>query len=98
VSNPAVYDNRSRDGLSSIQKIARQACSVANWAAPIIRLKYRATPAILALLEAVEALCVLLPDADAALLGMGDNSDPLEDPTGIPGVDPGAAAPPAPPA
>lgn len=97
MSNPAVYDNRTRDGLASIQKIARMACGVASWAAPIIRLKYRAQPAILALMDTIELLCSQLPAVDAALLDMGNNQDVIDDPTTIPGIDPGALPPPAPP-
>lgn len=97
MSNPAVYDGRQRDGVSSIQKLARQLCMIVGWAAPIIELKYRNNAAMLALLAAVKEVCNLLPAADAALIPSGDNSDPIEDPTTIPGVDVSAPAPPDPP-
>lgn len=97
LSNPSVYDNRSRDGLSSIRDLARKCCGVASWSAPIIELKYRNNEAILALLQAVLALCAALPAADAAMMPTGDNADVSLDPTTAGGVDVSAPPPPAPP-
>lgn len=95
MSNPAVYDNRQRDGVASIQKLARQMCGVVSWARPIIELKYRNNTAMLALLTACEALCAALPAADAALIPEGENDVPIENPELIPGTNPSAPAAPA---
>lgn len=95
MSNPAVYDNRQRDGIASIQKLARQVCGVVSWAAPIIELKYRDNDPILALLGACQSLCAALPAADAALVPGGDNSDAESDPTTIPGTRPSRPVAPA---
>lgn len=98
MSNPAVYDSRTRDGLASLRKFARLICGVTSWAAPIIELKYRNNAAVLALLAACQEVCNLLPAADAALIEGGANDEILDDPLSIPGIDPAAPAPPAPPA
>lgn len=93
MSNPAVYDNRQRDGLASIQKFARVLCGIVTWAGPIIELKYRANPAILALLLACKEVCNLLPAAEAALDQGGMNDFPPEDVATLPGTDPTALPP-----
>lgn len=98
MSNPAVYDDRQRDGVASIQKYARILCGIVSWSAPIIELKYRNNAAMLALLEACKEVCNLLPAADAALITGGDNDPVIQDPALLPGVDPSAPPPPEPPA
>jgi len=97
MTNPAVYDNRQRDGIASIQKFARVLCGIVTWAGPIIELKYRANPAVLALLLACKEVCNLLPAADAALAQSGMNDFPPEAVGTLPGTDPSAPAPAAPP-
>lgn len=93
MTNPAVYDGRQRDGVASIQKFARILCTIVNWAGPIIELKYRANPAMLALLAACKAVCELLPAADASLMSGGMNDFPPEDVAELPGTDPSAPSP-----
>lgn len=85
--NDAVYDNVQRDGLASITKFARIICQLRYTFGPILRLKYRANPSIQALLDALDGVCALLPQAEASLIVGGDNSDPISDPTTLPGVD-----------
>lgn len=86
-TNEAVYDNVKRDGLASITKFAKLICGLRYTFGPILRLKYRANPAIQSLLDALDEVCNLLPQAEASLIVGGDNSDPIADPTTIPGVD-----------
>lgn len=94
MSNPAIYDSRQRDGVASIRELARKMCLLVNTFGPIIELKYRANPAVLAALETARAACSIVPSLDAVLTPEGNNDEPIENPSGIPGVDPGAGAPP----
>lgn len=84
-----------RDGLDKLIKLAKAMCQTVALFAPILIAKYPDNPTILALLAAIRTVCALVPDVDAEFLQpTGDNDPILEDPTNIPGMDPGA--PPAP--
>jgi hypothetical protein len=94
MSNPAIYDNRQRDGLQSINKLAKQLCLLVNTFGPIIELKYRANPTVLAALEVARAACTIAPALDSVLVTGGDNDTPSDNPENIAGIDPTAPAPP----
>lgn len=94
MANPAIYDNRSRDGVQSLNKLAKQMCILVNTFGPIIELKYRANPAVLAALETARAACSIVPQLDSVLVSGGDNDVPSDNPELIPGIDPTAPAPP----
>ena len=94
MSNPAIYDNRQRDGLQSINKLAKQMCLLVNTFGPIIELKYRGNPAVLTALEVARTACTIVPSLDSVLIVGGDNDVPASDPADIVGIDPTAPAPP----
>jgi hypothetical protein len=98
MSNPAIYDNYSRDGVSSLRELARKMCLLTNTFGPIIELKYRNNPAVLAALEAARAACTIVPALDAVGTTGYDNDVPLDNPELIPGINPTAPAPPTIPA
>lgn len=85
--DPSVYDGVQRDGLQSVVKFAKLLCGLRYTFGPILRLKYRNNPSIQSLLDTLDEVCALLPQAEASLIVGGDNSDPISDPAAIPGVD-----------
>lgn len=94
MSNPAIYDNRQRDGIASLNKLAKQMCLLVNTFGPIIELKYRDNAAVLAALEVARAACTIAPALDPLVTTGGDNDIPTDTPGEIPGIDPTAPAPP----
>lgn len=94
MSNPAIYDSRTRDGVASIRELAKKMCILVNTFGPIIELKYRANPAVLAALETARAACSIVPALEPLAVTGGDNDVPTDTPELIPGIDPTAPAPP----
>lgn len=94
MSNPAVYDNYQRDGVSSLRELAKKMCLLVTTFGPIIELKYRDNAAVLAALETARAACSIVPALDGVLITGGDNDVPSNTPENIPGIDPTAPAPP----
>lgn len=85
--DPSIYDDVQRDGLATITKLAKQICTANASFGYILRLKFRATPEIQLLLDTLDAVCGLLPQAQASLIVGGNNDAPSADPTTIPGID-----------
>jgi hypothetical protein len=85
MSNPAIYDSRERDGISTIRGLAVTMCRIVNTFGPIIELKYRANPAIQEALTWARTACTLVPDLDAVLIEPNDASTAPSNPASIPG-------------
>lgn len=83
-----------KDGLKKLITLAKAMCAtVAAFSALLLR-KYPDNPTIAALLTAIAGVCALIPEVESEFIETtGDNSDPLEDPDGVAGIDP--SAPPA---
>lgn len=80
-----------RDGVPALDKLARDLCRILSVFGPIIRQKYSGNAALMTALVAAEGMCALLPEALHEVMTVeGDNSDPLENPETIPGVNPSA--------
>jgi hypothetical protein len=78
-----------RDGLDKLVKLGKIMCATVAAFTPILLKKYPDNDTIAALLAAINAVCLLLPEVENEfLIPTGDNTDPLEDPTGIPGINP----------
>ena len=77
-----------KDGLKKLITLAKAMCAtVAAFSALLLR-KYPGNETIAALLTAIGAVCALIPEVESEFIEVtGDNSDPLEDPAGTPGVD-----------
>lgn len=87
--------DRERDGTASLTEFARQICRITGAFGFIIEAKYEPGTPVYLLYQACKAVCALLPAAEEALyLPQSDNSDVLVDPENIPGINPGAGAPP----
>lgn len=95
MSNPAIYDNRQRDGISSLRELARRMCMLVNTFGPIIELKYRNNPGVLEALNWARTACTMIPSLDEVSVITGDNDVPTDNPELIPGVNPSAPPPPA---
>lgn len=88
---------RQRDGTASLTEFARQICRITGAFGFIIEAKYPPGSPVYVLYEACKAVCALLPAAEEALyLPESDNAGIISDPENIPGINPGAAAPPDP--
>lgn len=84
-----------RDGLDKLLKLGKAMCALVATFSPILIKKYPDNPTILGLLAAIGAVCALLPEVEATFdVTYGDNTQPLEDPTSIPGIDVGRPAAP----
>lgn len=87
---PVQAEFNSRSGGNRIMQLAQTMCRVVRVSAPIVRARYSGRPALLALLDATEAVCDLLPAAqmEQAAADALDAAafDPL-DATVIPGQD-----------
>lgn len=84
-----------RDGLDKLVKLGKAICGIVATFSPLLIKKYPDNPTITALLAAIASVCALLPDVEAEfLIDTGLNNDPLEDPSGINGINP--SLPPAP--
>lgn len=78
-----------RDGLDKIVALGKVLCRTVLLFTPILMKKYPDNGTIILLLQAINGVCLLLPDVENEFLTpTGDNSDPLEDPTGTPGINP----------
>lgn len=87
-----------RDGVTTLINLAKTLCRIVNAFAFVIEAKYSDKPAIMALLTAARNLCDLLPAAqDEFYDPQGENDGMVENPSEIPGINPDAPAPPAPP-
>lgn len=62
---PVDATRTAKSGASSLQKTSTALCRIVNASAPIIRLRYPSRTDLLALLSAAEAVCALLPAAQA---------------------------------
>lgn len=80
-----------KDGLKKLLVLAKAMCAtVAAFSAILLR-KYPGNETIAALLTAIAAVCALIPEVESEFIqGEGDNSDALEDSSGIAGIDPSA--------
>jgi hypothetical protein len=88
------YENVQRDGMTKIIGLAKALCRIVQAVKHIINGKFPDSAPISLLIEAIDALCPLIADAEiAAITYGGDNSGNLEDPSGAAGIDP--TAPPA---
>jgi hypothetical protein len=84
------YENIKRDGVSTLVKLAKALCRIVIALGSIIRGKYPDDGAVIILLNAIEALCPLIADAEIeADLLTGDNQPVLDDPSETPGINPG---------
>lgn len=92
---PSPYAEYRRDGMNKLLDIARTLCAIVQTFGAIIRSKYADYPNIIALLTAIDAVCALIPDAQADFdaIGFDDPAFPA-DPQAIEGIDPSAPAPP----
>jgi len=92
---PSPYESYNRDGLNKLIKLARAMCIIVTTFAAIIEAKYNDKPNIIALLNAIKAVCLLLPDAQNEF-----DAIPSDDPafpivsSEIAGINPDAIAPP----
>lgn len=84
-----------RDGLDKLVKLGKLMCATVAAFSPLLLKKYPDNDTIKALLAAIGAVCAMLPDVEAEFLeDGGDNSDALENPEDINGINEGL--PPAP--
>lgn len=80
----------SRDYLDKLVKLGKAMCKAVQLATPILRRKYPDNETIENLIEAINVVCALLPDVENEfLLPSATNEDVLEDPSGVPGINPG---------
>lgn len=86
------YADYKKDGMDRLLKLGRALCALVLTFAPVIRGKYGANVAIIALLTAVENLCPLIGDAEAEFLALGSDDPPIpSDPSTLTGIN--ASAP-----
>lgn len=84
-----------RDGLDKLVAVGKVLCRTVQAFTPILMKKYPDNATIIALLAAINGVCLLLPDVENEFLIEGGTNDiPLETPELIPGINPGL--PPAP--
>jgi hypothetical protein len=78
-----------RDFLNKIVKLGKALCKAVQLATPILKKKYPNNELIENLILAIGVVCALLPDVENEFLPVyGDNTEPLEDPNEIPGINP----------
>ena len=89
IENPlASYE---RDGYDKMLALAKTLCRLVQQFKAIIIAKYGDNVAIIALLTAVEAVCALLPEADAEFTALSLNQSVLPtNPADVAGADPSA--------
>lgn len=81
--------------MNKIIGLAKALCRAVLTFAPVIRAKFPDSTAIIALLDALEAICPLISEAETDAMLYGGENDPIvTDPAATPGIDP--SAPPAP--
>lgn len=83
----------SRDGVTTLRQLARAVCVLVSTFGPLIERKYEDNEAIIDALNWARTACTIVPALDDALTPGGNNSEPVSDPTTIPGVRPSAPAP-----
>lgn len=89
------YADVKRDGMNSLLKFAKLLCAIVQSFGAVIRSKYADNPAIIALVTAIDAVCALLPEAQAEFAEFpSDDGLPPSDPSEALGID--ENAPPAP--
>lgn len=85
-----------RDGLDKLVKLGKVMCRTVAAFTPILIKKYPDNPTIIALLSAINGVCLLLPEVENEFLTEeGTNDIPLETPEDIPGINPGLPDAPA---
>jgi hypothetical protein len=90
-----LYANRQKDGMNKLIGLAKALCRLVLTFAPVIRAKFPDSAPIIALIDAIEALCPLISEAELdAMLYSGENDPIVTSPENTPGIDP--SAPPAP--
>lgn len=84
-----------RDGLDKLVALGKALCRIVQLFKPILLKKYNDNATIVALIVAIEGVCLLLPDVENEFLVEGGTNDvPLDTPEEIVGINPGL--PPAP--
>lgn len=84
-----------RDGLDRLVKLGKALCALVATFTPVLIAKYPDNARITGLIAAINAVCALLPAIENEfLVDTGDNSDPLEDPSTINGINPDRPAAP----
>ena len=84
-----------RDGLDKLVKLGKVLCRTVQAFSPILLKKYPDNPTIIALLAAINGVCLLLPDVENEfLIEEGANDIPVDTPELIPGINPGLPAAP----
>lgn len=82
-----------RDGIDKLVKLAKAMCATVALFSGIIKSKYPDNDLINSLLAAIAVICALIPEVENEFLEKtGDNSDPVENPADIPGLNPDAPA------
>jgi len=82
-----------RDGLDKMVKLGKALCALVATFAPILIAKYPGNAKILGLIAAIQSVCALLPGVESDfLIDTGLNEEPLEDPSGINGINPSLPA------
>jgi len=83
-----------KDGIAKLVKLAKAMCATVALFSGIITKKYPDNELIGQLLAAIAVICALIPEVESEFLeNTGDNSDVIENPEEIGGIDP--TAPPA---
>jgi len=78
-----------RDGLDRLIKLAKAMCAIVATFSALLLKKYPDNELIQSLLAAIGVVCALIPEVEGEfLIDTGTNEDPLEDPSGINGIDP----------
>jgi len=71
------YENRSRDGFSTINNLSKTTCRLMGVFGPILRSKWSGSSNVIALLDAIDGVCALLIAAQTDVADYytdGDNS------------------------
>lgn len=80
-----------RDGMTKLVGLAKVMCKTVTTFKPVILAKFGSNLAIVALIEAIEGVCTLLPEAENEFLAIHvDSTPPPADPADIAGLDPDA--------
>lgn len=77
-----------KDGIDRLVKLAKAMCAVVATFSGLILRKYPDNDLIKSLLSAIAVVCALIPEIESEFLEPeGLNEVPLEDPSGISGID-----------
>lgn len=88
------YGDREKTGYKKMLDLAKVLCRLVNDFEAIIRGRFPDSLPILALLDAIKALCLLLPEAEDAFLQETTNvAPPVASPEDTPGYDPSSPDP-----